>query len=387
MGRIDSDFTTHIRLNASQRSKLLCRLDESPTTLRPSERRREQRWEYRMSDVAVIVQHPGGGSGRFLVCSRNLSAGGMAFIHGGYIHPGSGCRVGLTRWDRRPLAVPGVIAHCRHLEGQLHEVGIRFAQPINPMIFIEPPESDEVGLGNPALELPKLAGRILVVDPSPADRRLISHDLAATGAGFIAVASTVAALDAVRRHSFDVVLCEISLEGGDAVRMIKRMRRFGFRGPILLVTAESDVQRLTDAREAGANEIIGKPWSPAYLGALLAEWLESPASEQTIYSSLEEQPGMAELIVDFINEARRAGHQLGKAVTVGDSQRARELCLRLAGSGSGYGFDGVTGAARDALTALETSNNVLEAASGQLRRLMDICRRLGCSRAVTPVRM
>lgn len=387
MVRMESDFTTHVRLNANQRSKLLCRLDEAPTPMPPSERRREERWEYRMSDVAVIVQHPGGGSGRFLVCSRNLSAGGMAFIHGGYIHPGSECRVGLTRWDDRPLAVTGVIAHCRHLEGQLHEVGIRFARPINPKTFLGPPDPDEVGVGEPALELPTLTGRILVVDGSAADRRLITHYLSATGAGATAVGTTGAALDAVRRHSFDVVLCEISLEGGDAVRLIKQMRRLGFRGPILLVTAESDVRRLTEAREAGANEIIGKPWNPAYLGSLLAEWLESPASERTIYSSLEEHPGMAELIVDFINEARRAGHQLGKAVTVGDAQRARQLCLRLAGSGSGYGFDELTGAARDAITALETSNNVLEAASSPLRRLMETCQRLGCSRAVTPVRM
>ena len=105
---MSDQFLSHIHLDNSERGKLLCRLDESPTTLRPTERRREQRWEYRMSDVAVIVQHPGGGSGRFLVCSRNLSAGGMAFIHGGYIHPGSECRVGLTRWDRRPPLERGV---------------------------------------------------------------------------------------------------------------------------------------------------------------------------------------------------------------------------------------------------------------------------------------
>ena len=109
---------------------VLCRLDEIPVPRSALERRREERWEYRMSDIAVLVAHPGGGSGRFLVCSRNLSAGGMGFIHGGYLHPGSDCRIALTRPDGSRLAVEGVVAHCRHVEGPHHEIGIRFQEQI-----------------------------------------------------------------------------------------------------------------------------------------------------------------------------------------------------------------------------------------------------------------
>ncbi len=116
---MDSEFITHVRMNAHQRSKLLCRLDESPGMGRAIERRRQARIEYRVPDIAVVVQHPGGGSGKFLVHARNISAGGLAFIHGGFVHPGSECQVDLTRRDGRSLKVAGLTAGSLKLSRKL----------------------------------------------------------------------------------------------------------------------------------------------------------------------------------------------------------------------------------------------------------------------------
>ena len=127
----DEDFLSHVRLNSAERSKLLCRLDDAPGRA-GRDRRRYKRWEYRMSDIAVLVQHPAGGTGRYLVCARNISAGGLSAIHGGYIHPGSECKIVLPRREGNPFAVNGVIVHCRHIEGSYHEIGIRFTQEIDP---------------------------------------------------------------------------------------------------------------------------------------------------------------------------------------------------------------------------------------------------------------
>ncbi len=260
---MESEFITHVRMTAHQRSKLLCRLDESPGMGRAVDRRRQERIEYRMPDIAVVVQHPGGGAGKFLVHARNISAGGMAFIHGGYVHPGSDCRVALTRRDGRPLTVAGVIAHCRHLEGPHHEVGIRFRKEIDPTDVMPP-------------------------------------------------------------------------------------------------VVEDDDEDETD-------------------GGLPA------AAGGTVYSTLEERPGMSERIADFVDEAERLAHQMEKAISDGAFSRVRDLTQRLAGSGAGSGFEAVTKAARDALTALDTSRSVA-ASSGPLRRLIDLCHRLGCSRAARPIR-
>jgi hypothetical protein len=75
---VGDDFHSHVRLNNAERSKLLCRLDDEPAGQGGRDRRRYKRWEYRRSDIAVLVQHPGGGTGRYLVCARNISAGGIS---------------------------------------------------------------------------------------------------------------------------------------------------------------------------------------------------------------------------------------------------------------------------------------------------------------------
>ncbi len=94
---------------------------------------------------------------------------------------------------------------------------------------------------------------------------------------------------------------------------------------------------------------------------------------------------MAELIADFVDEAERLAHQMEKAISDGAFSRVRDLALRLADSGAGFGFEAVTKAAHDALTALATSRSVA-ASSGPLRQLIDLCHRLGCSRAARPIR-
>ena len=381
---MSDDFHSHVRLNTAERSKLLCRLDETPAGASGRDRRRYRRWEYRRSDIAVLVQHPGGGTGRYLVCARNISAGGISFIHGGYLHPGSECRIVLPRRDGMPLPVTGIIVHCRHLEGCFHEIGIRFAQELDPASLLPQSEDGELEADDQTLELPVLEGQVLVVDRSHSDRKLLTHYLAATGVTLTMVDTTGAALDVIHRRQFQIVLCDLNLEG-DVVRMIKQIRKTGYQGPIIVVTAENVPARLAEARAAGANEIIGKPFNPLHLASVLAEWLEATPVDRPIYSSLEEKPGMPELIFEFIEQAQRMAHQLEKSLDAGETGGVREICLGLAGSGSGYGFPLLTDAARDALTALGTSQSRQDV-EAPLRRLVAICQRLRCGSASRPLK-
>ena len=91
---------------------------------------------FRRADVAVIVDHPDRIESAFIVCSRNISVGGIAVLHGGYVNRGARCRVGLvdrggvTRW------LPATAVNCRHVENTLHEVNIKFDQPITVTDFV-----------------------------------------------------------------------------------------------------------------------------------------------------------------------------------------------------------------------------------------------------------
>jgi CheY-like chemotaxis protein len=381
---VSDDFHSHVRLDNTERSKLLSRLDERPPSPSGRDRRRYKRWEYRRSDIAVLVQHPGGGAGRYVVCARNISAGGLSFIHGGYLHPGSECRIVLPRRDGTPQPVTGTIVHCRHVEGCFHEIGIRFAEELDPEALLSPAEAGEMAGGDQTLELPGLEGQVLVVDQSPADRKLLLNQLTVTGLALTMADSAGAALDAMRRREFAVVLCDLG-PGADALRMIKQMRKAGYQRPIIVVTAETAPARLAEARAAGANEIIGKPCNPLYLASLLAEWMEVPPVDRPIYSDREDTPGMAELVLEFIEQAQRKAIQLQRLLDAGESNGLREICLGLAGSGGGHGFPSLTEAARDALTALDTSQ-ARHDAEAPLRRLISICQRLRCANTVRPLK-
>jgi CheY-like chemotaxis protein len=151
------------------------------------------------------------------------------------------------------------------------------------------------------------------------------------------------------------------------------------------VTAENVPAKLAEARAAGANEIIGKPFNPLYLASVLAECLEATPVDRPIYSDLEERPGMPELILEFIEQAQRMADQLERSLDAGEAGGVREICLGLAGSGSGYGFPLLTDAARDALTALGTSQSRKDFET-PLRRLVTICQRLRCGNASRPMK-
>jgi CheY-like chemotaxis protein len=317
------------------------------------------------------------------VCARNISAGGLSAIHGGYIHPGSECKIVLPRREGSPFAVTGVIVHCRHIEGSYHEIGIRFTQEVDPAALVPQMIPDGEGDADPDSDMPALEGRILVVDQSPADRKLMTHHLSGTALILKMVSSSGAAIDAVQKHNFDLILCDLHIEN-DAVRMIKKIRSSKYKGPIIVVTAESSAARLTEARAAGANEIIGKPHSAAYLASLLAEWLDIPGVDRPIYSNLEETAGMGELIADFVDDVQKKTHYLEKVIASTDMTAARELCVELVGSGTGFGFASITEAARDALTAIDTAQNKQDAASS-LKRLVAICQRLRCGNSARPM--
>ena len=199
-------FRQSTSLDDAKCANVLNRLDEHsrtihrPPTRKGAERRVLDRIDYRQSDVALDVQHPGGTTSQFLVCTRNLSAGGLSILHGGFLHPGSNCRVVLPSIGGQRQIIQAKVVSCRLVEGRIHEVGLRFHQQINTADFIdparaaasEPARSADVSALDALLqhlvEAPAQLRRI-VEFPDLAAARIICATVrdAAEGAGFRAV--------------------------------------------------------------------------------------------------------------------------------------------------------------------------------------------------------
>lgn len=133
-------YTKTVRISDAERLQLLDQLDQSQefksdNFQSESNRRADTRYPYRKGDIPIVVEQPGGVITRLSVSPRNLSSGGIAFLHGGFLYVGSKCSLQLIAPATNPIVVSGVIVNCRHVDGILHEVSVKFDMPIEPRMF------------------------------------------------------------------------------------------------------------------------------------------------------------------------------------------------------------------------------------------------------------
>jgi CheY-like chemotaxis protein len=105
---------------------------------------------------------------------------------------------------------------------------------------------------------------------------LITELLEVEGHSVAIVANGREAIDAVREHTFDLVLMdmEMPLMGGiEAARAIRRLDAPASDIPIVALTANALPEQEAACRAAGMNDYLSKPIDRADLLRAVAEWL------------------------------------------------------------------------------------------------------------------
>lgn len=128
-----STFLDVLRLPPAEVDRILRNhVPQGPTSSLLRDRRSEERYTYRdLTRVLLEIQYPTRQVGRYRALSWNISAHGLGFLHGKFVYPGSGCRVMLRTVSGQIQIVEGVVCRCRHLEGRVHEAGMRFKDAID----------------------------------------------------------------------------------------------------------------------------------------------------------------------------------------------------------------------------------------------------------------
>jgi signal transduction histidine kinase/ActR/RegA family two-component response regulator len=119
-------------------------------------------------------------------------------------------------------------------------------------------------------------GRILVAEDMEINQILITELLEVEGHSVAIVANGREAIDAVREHTFDLVLMdmEMPLMGGiEAARAIRRLDAPASDIPIVALTANALPEQEAACRAAGMNDYLSKPIDRADLLRAVAEWL------------------------------------------------------------------------------------------------------------------
>ncbi len=115
-----------LQLSADDLVRLLNALDAKPTSPE-AESRRHPRMRYRSRRVLMHVVDMEGQrvTASFRSVARNLSTSGMSVLHGQMLPPAAmvNIRIPVTGGQ---LSVYAQVAHCRHVRGMVHEIGLRF---------------------------------------------------------------------------------------------------------------------------------------------------------------------------------------------------------------------------------------------------------------------
>lgn len=107
------------------------------------------------------------------------------------------------------------------------------------------------------------AMRALVIDDSRAMRSILKGILASLGFDVVEAADGRQAVDIVGKdQDFDIALVDWNLPGLNGIEVVAEIRKDPQLSelPLLMVTTETEFERVTQALQEGANEYIMKPF-------------------------------------------------------------------------------------------------------------------------------
>src|SRR2546430_140782 len=108
---------------------------------------------------------------------------------------------------------------------------------------------------------------ILVVEDEPAIATGLKDDLELDGYRVDVAEDGVAAMDAIARKPYDLVLLDVMLPKKDGFSVCRELRASGVRTPIILLTARGEEADKILGLNLGADDYVTKPFSPRELNA------------------------------------------------------------------------------------------------------------------------
>ena len=118
-----------------------------------------------------------------------------------------------------------------------------------------------------------MEGHLLLVDDEPAVRDLLHEYFAGQGYTVSTAANGEMALAAVRAQRPDLVMLDIRMPGLDGVEVLRRLRRYDTTLPVVMVTANEDVELARELLGMGAFDYVAKPFDFSHLEQVVAAGL------------------------------------------------------------------------------------------------------------------
>lgn len=356
-----SNQPKNVRKTAEELEAILDALDNGPNKPE-SGKRIADRYGYRNR---VVVEFPDEGEETHatVVC-RNISQTGMSFLTHRFVYPGTRCKIRLVSELKHVQMVSGAVKRCRYVKGtaSVHEVGLKFDQPIDVAMF-----------HRAAVRM-----RVLLADGDRLQARLINHMLKSLGSDVVAVESSDEALRIARGEPFDLILLDADLREPDGAAAVGTIREQGYARALFILATATDPAEHQRLIAAGANGVLARPVTAAALEELIGSTKEEP-----IFSTLVNDPHMSPLIDAFVADLPNCVSEMERAFGAQDDAALLQRVRSIRGTAVGYGFQELSGAAAqfEQAHAAQTERAELRKLLNRLTRLCAAARPASCATA------
>ena len=108
---------------------------------------------------------------------------------------------------------------------------------------------------------------VLVAEPASPPRAVLMADLRRSGLEVVEADDLPAAMDRLLSHAFDVVVLDAELGGSHGPEVPACLEMIGTEVPVILISGAASVTDRVRALDAGAVDVVTRPYSPLELAA------------------------------------------------------------------------------------------------------------------------
>ncbi len=320
-----SNIFRTIRMDKAEVEKVLDAMDEHKGDNTESNLRTYERFTYRNSECVVHIKQPGAGTPVTYFCpTRNISEGGVSFLHGGFVYAGSEIRIQLISAFGAWQDVNGTVVSCDLVKAPIHEVCVRFDQLIDPGDYCQDATKRPVLLVDDDLSIVRLATVLLQklkCNVETAENGQVGVEMALKG-------------------TYEVIIMDIEMPVMDGFTAVKELRAKGYSGDIVAATAMTLPEDRERCRKSGFNDFIAKPYSMKDLSKVLDTVRKEP-----LLSTLINDADMIDIITSFVESLPDNIRVFEEAIDKSLVSDLEIAARSLKGEAGGYGFEPISTAA------------------------------------------
>lgn len=197
-------------------------------------------------------------------------------------HKRSGTGLGLALARRLARALGGDARLVHSVVGAGSTFSVRVARhlekdPRQNALLLENGMTIRLEVGNALAGFPQGA-RILIAEDNPDIQELVRRVLEAAGANVTATSNGIQCLKASEDKHFDLVLMDMQMPELDGFETTATLRKRGFKGPIVALTAFAMSGERQKCFAAGCNDFLAKPVESLLLIKTIAKWVKAPVA-------------------------------------------------------------------------------------------------------------